>query len=305
LSGTGKTTLSADAERQLIGDDEHGWDDTQIFNFEGGCYAKCVNLTRAKEPQIFRAIQYGTVLENTCFFPDSNQVNFADISETENTRAAYPIHNMANIAIPSAGKSPKNIFFLTADAFGVLPPISRLTIDQAMYHFISGYTAKVAGTEVGVTEPATTFSACFAKPFLPLHPMSYALMLGEKLKKETINVWLVNTGWTGGSYGFGQRIALAHTRGLISAALAGELDEVEYTKDRTFGLSFPKSCPGVPPELLDPESQWADASQYQATAKKLAAAFIKNFNQYKDYATETILQAGPQIRTVRNIPSHT
>ncbi|QHS55955.1 phosphoenolpyruvate carboxykinase (ATP) [Mucilaginibacter sp. 14171R-50] len=303
LSGTGKTTLSADAERQLIGDDEHGWDDTQVFNIEGGCYAKCVNLTRAKEPQIFRAIKYGTVLENTCFFPDSNQVNFADTSETENTRAAYPIHNMENIAEPSIGKSPKNIFFLTADAFGVLPPISRLTIDQAMYHFISGYTAKVAGTEAGITEPTTTFSACFGKPFLPLHPMSYALMLGEKLKKEPVSVWLVNTGWTGGSYGFGERIALTHTRALIAAALAGELEGVEYARDRTFNLSVPKSCPGVPAELLNPESQWADAYQYQLTAKKLAAAFIKNFKQYKDYATEAILQAGPQIRTVHDIPS--
>lgn len=296
LSGTGKTTLSADPERQLIGDDEHGWDDTQVFNFEGGCYAKCVNLSRAKEPQIFKAIQYGTVLENTCFFRDSNQVNFADTSETENTRAAYPIHNMENIVVPSIGQSPKNIFFLTADAFGVLPPISRLTIDQAMYHFISGYTSKVAGTEVGITEPVTTFSACFAKPFLPLHPMTYALMLGEKLKKEKINVWLVNTGWTGGSFGVGQRIALMQTRALITAALQGDLAGVDYAQEGTFGLSFPKSCPGIATGLLDPESQWPDAAQYQLTAKKLAAAFVKNFNQYKDYASESILQAGPRIR---------
>jgi phosphoenolpyruvate carboxykinase (ATP) len=295
LSGTGKTTLSADAERQLIGDDEHGWDDNQIFNFEGGCYAKCVNLTRAKEPQIYKAIKYGTLLENTSFFPESNQVNFADITETENTRAAYPIHNMDNVAVPSIGKSPKNIFFLTNDAFGVLPPISKLTADQAIYHFISGYTAKVAGTEVGIKQPITTFSACYAKPFLPLHPMTYALMLGEKLKKEKINVWLVNTGWTGGNYGTGQRIALAYTRALIKAALSGDLDTVEYGIDITFGLSFPKTCPNVPQEMLNPETNWADNSQYRVTAKILALAFTKNFNQYKNYAAETIVQAGPRV----------
>lgn len=296
LSGTGKTTLSADPERKLIGDDEHGWDDKQVFNFEGGCYAKCVNLSRVKEPQIFKAIKYGTVLENTCFFPGSNQVNFADISETENTRAAYPIDNMENIAVPSIGNSPKNIFFLSADAFGVLPPISKLTVDQALYHFISGYTAKVAGTGIGITGPVATFSTCFAKPFLPLHPMTYALMLGEKLKKENINVWLVNTGLVGGSYGTGQRIALAHTKILISAALYGELDDAEYAKDAVFGLSFPKYCPKIPAEILDPASQWGDIERYQLTAKKLASEFIKNFNQYKEYASEAILQAGPRIR---------
>ncbi|MEB0260037.1 MULTISPECIES: phosphoenolpyruvate carboxykinase (ATP) [unclassified Mucilaginibacter] len=296
LSGTGKTTLSADAERQLIGDDEHGWDENEVFNFEGGCYAKCVNLTAAKEPQIFNAIRYGTVLENTCFYPNSNHVNYADISETENTRAAYPIHNMTNIADPSVGKSPKNIFFLSADAFGVLPPISKLTVDQAMYHFISGYTAKVAGTEIGITEPTTTFSACFGKPFLPLHPMTYALMLGEKLKKEPINVWLVNTGWIGGSYGVGNRISLDYTRALIAAALRSEFNHAEFVTDYTFGLAMPKQCTGVPPEILNPETSWADAYQYQLTAKRLAQAFIKNFDQYKDFSTPAIIGGGPKLR---------
>ena len=305
LSGTGKTTLSADTARQLIGDDEHGWDDLQVFNFEGGCYAKCVNLTSAKEPQIFRAIRYGTVLENTCFYPNSNHVNFTDISETENTRAAYPIHNMENIAVPSIGKSPKNIFFLTADAFGVLPPISKLTTDQAMYHFLSGYTAKVAGTEIGISEPAATFSACFGKPFLPLHPMAYALMLGEKLKKEPVKVWLINTGWIGGSYGIGQRIPLAYTRAMIAAALAGELNTVEFMTDRTFGLSMPKQCPGVPSELLNPENSWADAYQYQLTAKKLAQLFIENFKLYQNFATAAIVDGGPKIKAVYDIPSLT
>jgi phosphoenolpyruvate carboxykinase (ATP) len=254
LSGTGKTTLSADPERKLIGDDEHGWDKTSVFNFEGGCYAKCVNLSAEKEPQIFSAIRFGTLLENTSFYPGTTEVDYTNIEKTENTRAAYPIHFIDNIAVPSVGKVPGNIFFLTADAFGVLPPISLLTIGQAMYHFISGYTAKVAGTEAGVTEPQTTFSACFGLPFLPLHPTRYATLLGTKLKDQNINVWLVNTGWTGGSYGEGQRIPLKYTKAMITAAMNGRLNQVHYQEHTVFGLQMPLACPDVSAEILNPKN---------------------------------------------------
>ncbi|MGL5890978.1 MAG: phosphoenolpyruvate carboxykinase (ATP), partial [Bacteroidia bacterium] len=253
LSGTGKTTLSADPNRQLIGDDEHGWADNSVFNFEGGCYAKCIDLTQEKEPQIWNAIKFGALVENVDFKEGTRTVDYTSTSKTENTRVAYPINHIDNAKEPSMGAAPKNIFFLTADAFGVLPPISKLTPEQAMYHFISGYTAKVAGTEMGITEPQTTFSACFGKAFLPLHPGKYAELLGKKLKASpNINVWLVNTGWTGGAYGTGSRIKLAYTRALITAALEGQLDSVEYGETPFFKLRFPKSCPGVPSEILEP-----------------------------------------------------
>jgi phosphoenolpyruvate carboxykinase (ATP) len=295
LSGTGKTTLSADPERSLIGDDEHGWSDQGIFNFEGGCYAKCVDLTAEKEPQIFNAIKFGSLLENIECYEGTTTVDYSNISKTENTRVSYPSHYIANAMNPAIGDIPKNIFFLTCDAFGVLPPISKLTPGQAMYNFISGYTAKVAGTEMGVTEPTTTFSACFGKAFLPLHPTKYAELLGEKLKKHKVNVWLLNTGWVGGSYGTGQRIKLSYTRALITAALNGKLDTVEYGSSLYFGLSFPKSCEGVPAEIMDPRNGWADKTAYDEKAKNLAEQFINNFNQYASAANEEILAAAPKV----------
>lgn len=298
LSGTGKTTLSADPNRTLIGDDEHGWDDKSVFNFEGGCYAKCVNLSQEKEPQIFSAIKFGTLLENVNFFKGTQTVDYDDVSKTENTRAAYPIHFIDNSVEPSIGKTPKNIFFLTADAFGVLPPISKLTVGQAMYHFISGYTAKVAGTEAGITEPQTTFSACFGKPFLPLHPTQYAELLGEKLKDSSINVWLINTGWTGGSYGIGERIKLNYTRAMITAALNGELKNTKYKEHNIFGLQMPLECPNVPSEILNPSNTWKDKNKYEETAKKLAQSFATNFEQYKNAANAEIIAGGPKITSI-------
>ncbi len=295
LSGTGKTTLSADPDRKLIGDDEHGWADDSVFNFEGGCYAKCVDLTKEKEPQIFDAIRFGSLLENTRFFPGTTTVDYTNIKVTENTRAAYPIYLIDNIAEPSVGKTPENIFFLTADAFGVLPPISKLNVGQAMYSFISGYTAKVAGTEAGVTEPQATFSACFGRVFLPLHPGKYAKMLGEKLKANpNINVWLINTGWTGGAYGTGSRMKLPLTRAMITAALNGELNNVEFENHAVFGYAMPKSCPNVPAELLNPRNTWADKAAYDAQANKLANMFVKNFEQYATGVDAEILAAAPK-----------
>ncbi len=295
LSGTGKTTLSADPDRGLIGDDEHGWADKTIFNFEGGCYAKCVNLTEEKEPQIFRAIKAGALVENTRFFPGTKKVNYDDISVTENTRVAYPINFIENAVEPSVGGIPKNIFFLTCDAFGVLPPVSKLTPGQAMYHFISGYTAKVAGTEMGITEPTLTFSACFGKAFLPLHPTKYAELLGKKLKENKVNVWLVNTGWSGGAYGVGSRIRLSYTRALITAAMNGELDNVSYETLPVFGLQFPASCPGVPAEILNPRATWKDKNAYDEKANSLAKSFVKNFEQYASAASDEILRAAPKV----------
>ncbi len=295
LSGTGKTTLSADPNRGLIGDDEHGWAESSIFNFEGGCYAKCVNLSKEKEPQIFNAIRFGSIVENIEFFEGTTTVDYDNISKTENTRAAYPIHFIDNAISPSVGGNPKNIFFLTCDAFGVLPPISKLDAGQAMYHFISGYTAKVAGTEVGITEPTTTFSACFGKAFLPLHPTKYAELLGEKLKKHDVNVWLVNTGWSGGPFGVGSRMKLSYTRAMITAALNGELDKVSFETMPIFGLSMPASCPGVPAELLNPRMTWKDKHEYDAKAASLAASFVKNFEQYANFANEEIMQAAPKV----------
>ena len=293
LSGTGKTTLSADSNRKLIGDDEHGWDDDSIFNFEGGCYAKCIDLSEEKEPDIFYAIKQGALLENIGFQGNSNIVDFSNTEITENTRVSYPIEHISNIAVPSVGKNPKNIFFLTADAFGVLPPISKLSKGQAMYHFISGYTAKVAGTEAGIDEPQTTFSACFGAPFMPLHPTKYAEMLGEKMKNTNVNVWLVNTGWSGGEYGQGKRIKLSYTRSMISAALNGELEKVEFTKHSIFGIKMPESCSGVPSEILSPRNTWTDEDKYDKKANELAKAFIKNFEKFANHANTEILESAP------------
>ncbi len=293
LSGTGKTTLSSDENRRLIGDDEHGWSENTVFNFEGGCYAKTIDLTREKEPQIFDAIKFGAILENIGFHEGTSNPDYTDSSITENTRVSYPIQYIDNIASPSIGSSPKNIFFLTADAFGVLPPISRLTKEQAMYHFMSGYTAKVAGTEVGITEPTTTFSACFGAAFLPLHPAKYAKLLGEKLNGSETNVWLINTGWTGGSYGVGSRMKLSHTRAMITAALTGKLEHVSYINLPIFNLSVPSQCENVPTEILNPRDTWSDKKSYDDTAKNLASKFIKNFEKFANETDASIVNAGP------------
>jgi len=298
LSGTGKTTLSADPQRGLIGDDEHGWDDASVFNFEGGCYAKCIDLSAEKEPQIFNAIRFGSLLENINYYPGTRTVDFTNIDKTENTRVAYPINFIDNAVIPSVGGLPKNIFFLTADAFGVLPPISKLSTGQAMFHFISGYTAKVAGTEAGVTEPQLTFSACFGKAFLPLHPTRYAELLGEKLEKQQVNVWLVNTGWSGGVYGVGKRMKLAYTRAMITAALNGKLEKVAYTEHPVFGLKMPVTCPEVPAEILNPRNTWADQQDYDRRANELAGAFIENFKQFDAYANDEMRRSLPKINEI-------
>ncbi|MFD2915666.1 phosphoenolpyruvate carboxykinase (ATP) [Psychroserpens luteus] len=295
LSGTGKTTLSADPSRALIGDDEHGWDSENVFNFEGGCYAKCVNLSEEKEPQIFSAVRFGTLLENVRFYEGSDIVDYDNIQVTENTRAAYPINFIDNAKNPSIGGAPTNIFFLTCDAFGVLPPISKLTVGQAMYHFISGYTAKVAGTEAGITEPQTTFSACFGEPFLPLHPTKYAELLGKKLKENNVNVWLVNTGWSGGAYGIGERIKLSYTRAMIIAALDGKLDQVDYLKHTVFGLQMPIECEGVPSNILNPKNTWENPQKYDETAEKLAAQFNENFKMYQSFANGEIRSGAPKV----------
>lgn len=293
LSGTGKTTLSADPNRKLIGDDEHGWTNDGVFNFEGGCYAKCIDLTEEKEPEIFRAIKPGALVENVTFFDNSRQIDFSSKAITENTRVSYPLHYISNAQEPSIGGLPKNIFFLTCDAYGVLPPISKLTPGQAMYQFISGYTARVAGTEAGVTEPKATFSACFGAPFLPLHPGKYAEMLGEKMRKHEVNVWMINTGWSGGGYGVGNRMKLSYTRAMITAALNGELDQVEFEKHPVFGMLMPKMCPGVPKELLHPRYTWADRAAYDQAAIKLAEMFIQNFEKYAAGVSQEILQSAP------------
>jgi len=298
LSGTGKTTLSADPKRQLIGDDEHAWSDKGIFNFEGGCYAKCIHLSPSGEPQIYNAIRHGAILENIGFFPNSRKPNYDDESITQNTRVSYPIHYIENSLEGSKGGHPKNIFFLTCDAFGVLPPISRLDQGQAMYHFISGYTAKVAGTEDGIVEPKTTFSACFGAPFLPLHPTVYAEMLGQKMEEHKVNVWLINTGWTGGPYGVGNRIQLKYTRAMINAALEGELDNVEYREHQVFGLMMPVNCPNVPDQLLDPVQTWEDSVIYQEKSNELASFFVDNFKKFESKASPTILEAAPKMQSV-------
>ncbi len=295
LSGTGKTTLSADPNRALIGDDEHGWADGSVFNFEGGCYAKVIDLSQEKEPQIWEAIKPGALLENIVFKDGSNEVDYHDGSITENTRAAYPIDFIPNAKEPSYGGDPKNIFFLTADAFGILPPISKLNKAQAMYQFMSGYTAKVAGTEVGVTEPQPTFSACFGRVFLPLHPAKYAELLGKKLEEHpNVNVWLINTGWTGGAYGTGHRMSLKHTRAMITAAMKGELDNVDYQPHAVFGFMKPQTVPGVPSEVLNPRETWADKDAYDRKAIELAKLFVKNFEKYAEGASEEIKSAAPK-----------
>jgi phosphoenolpyruvate carboxykinase (ATP) len=294
LSGTGKTTLSADSTRQLIGDDEHGWSDRGVFNFEGGCYAKVIRLRPDTEPEIYRATQtFGTVLENVVLDPATRAVDFDSDRITENTRACYPIDYIPNHLPSGAGGHPKNIVFLTADAFGVMPPIARLTAEQAMYHFLSGYTAKVAGTERGVTEPSATFSACFGAPFLPLHPGVYAKMLGDRIAKHGVKVWLVNTGWTGGPYGAGSRMKLAFTRAMIRAALAGVLDKAEFVRDPVFGIQVPTSVPEVPSEVLSPRGTWADPAAYDAQARKLVTMFRENFEHYRAQVPESVAAAGP------------
>ena len=299
LSGTGKTTLTDDPNRGLIGDDEHGWTpDAGIFNFEGGCYAKVIDLSQEKEPQIWDAIRFGSIVENTRYIPGTHTVDYANKSVTENTRTAYPINFIDNAIEPGVADAPKNIFFLTADAFGVIPPISKLDKSHAMYLFMSGYTAKVAGTEMGVTEPQTTFSACFGAVFLPLHPTKYAEMLGQKMDENPdINVWLVNTGWTGGSYGTGSRMKLPYTRAMITAALNGQLDEVKFTKHPVFGMMVPGAVPGVPSEILDPRNTWADKEAYDRTANSLAEKFVTNFQKYAEFANEEILAGAPKVAT--------
>jgi phosphoenolpyruvate carboxykinase (ATP) len=295
LSGTGKTTLSADPRRRLIGDDEHCWSDEGVFNIEGGCYAKAINLTRENEPEIFDAIRFGSVLENVVYHPETRVVDYKDVSITQNTRCAYPIEYIPNAKVPCVGDHPKNIIMLAADAFGVLPPVARLTPEQAMYHFISGYTAKVAGTEVGVTEPEATFSACFGAPFLVWHPTKYAEMLAAKMKQHGAATWLVNTGWTGGPYGVGKRMSLKHTRAIIDAIHSGALASTESVTDPVFGFSVPTSCPGVPSQVLVPRNTWDDKAAYDAQAKKLATLFANNFKKYEAQASEAIRSAGPRL----------
>ncbi len=294
LSGTGKTSLSADPERGLIGDDEHGWSDHGVFNFEGGCYAKVIRLSPEAEPQIYAAIhRFGAVLENVVMDPETRQMNLEDDSLTENTRGAYPLDFIENAVPTGMGGHPQNIVMLTADAFGVMPPVSRLTPAQAMYHFLSGYTAKVAGTERGVTEPQATFSTCFGAPFMSLHPTVYAEMLGEKIARHRVRCWLINTGWSGGPYGVGQRIKIAYTRAMVRAALAGQLDAVPYELDPIFGVEVPSVCPQVPPEVLKPRTTWKDPALYDAKANELAQRFAKNFEQFADAPAE-IRAAGPR-----------
>jgi phosphoenolpyruvate carboxykinase (ATP) len=299
LSGTGKTTLSATPDRTLIGDDEHGWSDDGVFNFEGGCYAKIEHLSAQAEPEIFDTTRrFGSILENVVFDPENMRVNLDDTSKTQNTRAAYPISHISNASVVGYAGHPTNIIFLTADAFGVLPPISRLSEEQAMYYFLSGYTAKLAGTERGVTEPQATFSACFGSPFMPLRPSVYGSLLVEKIREHRTDVWLVNTGWTGGPYGIGHRMPIAYTRAMIDAALDHRLDKVGYDDDNLFGLAVPVTCPGVPDDVLDPRSTWQDQSAYDDQAHMLATMFAKNFRRYEANVSEAVRTAGPKLETV-------
>lgn len=297
LSGTGKTTLSADPARTLIGDDEHGWSDRGVFNFEGGCYAKVIHLSAQAEPEIYETTRrFGTILENVGFDSTSGRLNLDDDTLTENTRAAYPISHIPNAARDGMGDHPTNIIMLTADAFGVLPPIARLTPAQAMYHFLSGYTAKVAGTEKGVTEPQATFSTCFGAPFMVLPPTVYANLLGEKIARHDVKVWLVNTGWSGGPYGVGQRMKIAYTRAMVHAALNGLLNDVPMTPDSTFGIAVPTTCPDVPVEVLNPRTTWPNPAAYDTQAQKLAAMFAENFTAYTDQVSAEVRAAGPQLK---------
>jgi phosphoenolpyruvate carboxykinase (ATP) len=294
LSGTGKTTLSADPNRALIGDDEHGWDDKGIFNFEGGCYAKMIDLSKDGEPQIWNAIRKGTVLENV-ILDDSGAADYTDTSITENTRGSYPVEFIDNAKIPCVGSHPNNVVFLTCDAFGVMPPVARLNAAQAQYHFISGYTAKVAGTEMGVTEPEPMFSACFGGPFLVWHPFKYAELLAEACNKHDANVWLINTGWGGGPYGIGARFKLAYTRAIVTGILDGSLSGAEFETEPFFGLEIPKSCNNVPDELLNPKTTWADSAAYDTQANKLGGLFAKNFEKYADGCSDDVKAAGPNV----------
>ncbi|NDJ59909.1 MAG: phosphoenolpyruvate carboxykinase (ATP) [Chloroflexi bacterium] len=296
LSGTGKTTLSADPNRTLVGDDEHGWADDGIFNFEGGCYAKVIRLSEEGEPEIYEKTRsFGTVLENVVFDLQTRRLDLDDELYTENTRAAYPVATISNADQTGLAGHPKNVIFLTADAFGVLPPVAKLTPEQAMYHFISGYTAKVAGTERGVTEPSATFSACFGAPFLPLHPTTYADLLREKINKHGSDVWLINTGWTGGPYGVGHRMSLGHTRAIVTAVLNGDLKHAETVEDPVFGVRIPTSVPNVPSEILTPRKTWADKAAYDEKALDLARRFKQNFEQFADQASPEVLAAGPKV----------
>jgi phosphoenolpyruvate carboxykinase (ATP) len=295
LSGTGKTTLSSDPARRLIGDDEHGWSDRGVFNFEGGCYAKMIRLSAEAEPQIYATTRrFGTVLENVTFDPVTRALDLNDDSVTENTRGAYPLSFIDNSVASKQGGHPSNVIMLTADAFGVLPPIARLSPEAAMYHFLSGYTAKVAGTERGVTEPKATFSTCFGAPFMVWEPNVYAKLLGERIAKHHVRVWLVNTGWTGGPYGTGKRMSIAHTRAMITAALSGALDRVQYDTDPIFNLQVPTTCPSVPDEVLKPRSTWADGAAYDEQAKKLASMFVDNFKAFEATASAAVRDAGPR-----------
>ncbi|EDP70519.1 hypothetical protein FBALC1_07168 [Flavobacteriales bacterium ALC-1] len=304
LSGTGKTTLSADPNRKLIGDDEHGWTaNNNIFNFEGGCYAKVIDLTEEKEPDIYRAIKPGAILENVVF-KNNGEIDYMDSSITQNTRVSYPIYHIDNISQPSYADNPKNIFFLTCDAFGVLPPVSKLTPGQAAYHFISGYTAKVAGTEAGITEPVPSFSACFGEPFMPLHPTVYAEMLSEKMQEAGVNVWLLNTGWSGGPYGVGSRIKLKYTRAMITAILNGDLDKVDYEQHPIFGLHMPKYIPNVPTEILDPMNTWLQKGAYISKAIQLAHSFHLNFEKFASEASDQIIEGGPLIDEHHHLGDH-
>lgn len=293
LSGTGKTTLSADPDRRLIGDDEHGWSDTNVFNFEGGCYAKCIKLSKENEPQIWNALRFGSVLENVVYDAHTRVPDFDSDSITENTRAAYPVDYIDNAAIPGVGGLPQVVLFLTCDAFGVLPPVSKLTKEQAMYHFISGYTAKLAGTERGVTEPKLTFSTCFGAPFLPLPPSTYAKMLGERISKNQVDCYLINTGWSGGPVGVGSRVKIPFTRAMVTAALTGAFKDIKFNADPVFKVLVPESCPNVPAEILQPRNTWTDKDAYDAKAKELAKAFAKNFEQYADSVPAEVVAAGP------------
>lgn len=298
LSGTGKTTLSADANRHLIGDDEHGWSDEGVFNFEGGCYAKTIDLSEENEPEIYNAIKHGAILENIKYHDGTRTPDYTDSSLTMNTRVSYPIHHIPNIQPGSKGGTPKNIFFLTCDAYGVLPPISKLTPGQAKYHFISGYTAKVAGTEVGVTDPEKTFSACFGAPFMPLHPAKYANMLGEKMQENNVNIWLVNTGWTGGAFGVGSRIKLSYTRAMINAALEGKLTNFTIDENSAFQLAIPTSCPNIPNEVLNPINTWEDKEAFRNKEGNLAESFLNNFTKFESEADKETLAAAPKVAVV-------
>ena len=298
LSGTGKTTLSAEPNRTLIGDDEHGWSNKGIFNFEGGCYAKVIRLSPEAEPEIYQATRrFGTVLENVGINTETRRLDLNDDSLTENTRGAYPISHIPNATRTGQAGHPKNIIFLTADAFGVLPPISRVTLEQSQYHFLSGYTAKVAGTERGIIEPQATFSACYGAPFMAQHPNVYSELLGKKIAEHEVKCWLINTGWTGGPYGEGSRMKIAHTRAMVTAALNGELDDVEYEVDPVFDLEVPKTCPNVPSKVLSPRETWADGAAYDAQAERLAAMFEKNFRQFAGQVPEAVEAAGPRVIT--------